>query len=166
MKTFTQAYRTCIKQVEDRILLKSQEAAHQQNKIYYEMKARELLEKREDEISFAMAKMLLKNLNLKISDVLPSPLKGQQKQNLQINNTIRRQNQINTTAPNTVASFRQKSTTNHKKSEDIFNQLSKSNKSSVRQQLQDVNIVIQPFSLPEEQPKKTIPEVSLNRKTY
>ena len=54
------------------------------------MKARELLEKREDEFSFAMAKMLLKNLNLKISDVLPSPLKGQQKHNLQLNNTIRR----------------------------------------------------------------------------
>jgi hypothetical protein len=97
------------------------------------MKARELLEKREDEISFAMAKMLLKNLNLKISDVLPSPLKGQQKHNLQFNNTIRRQNQINTTAPNTVGSFRQKSTTDQKKSDDIFNQLSKSNKSSVRQ---------------------------------
>ena len=43
------------------------------------MKARELLEKREDEISFAMAKMLLKNLNLKISDVIPSPNKGSHK---------------------------------------------------------------------------------------
>jgi hypothetical protein len=53
------------------------------------MKARELLEKREDEISFAMAKMLLKNLNLKISDVLPSPNKGKQK--LDVHNSTRRQ---------------------------------------------------------------------------
>lgn len=72
------------------------------------MKARELLEKREDEFSFAMAKMLLKNLNLKISDVLPSPNKGKQK--LDLHNSTRRQ-QI-TTAPNTVGSLRHKSTTN------------------------------------------------------
>jgi len=46
------------------------------------MKARELLEKRDDEISLAMAKMLLKNLNLKISDVMPSPSKTIQKANI------------------------------------------------------------------------------------
>jgi hypothetical protein len=45
----------------------------QQNKIYYELKARELLEKKDDEISLAMAKMLLKNLNKRVEDMMPSP---------------------------------------------------------------------------------------------
>jgi hypothetical protein len=58
---------------------KSQDSVRQQNKIYYELKARELLEKRDDEISLAMAKMLLKNLNKRVEDMMPSPTPNGQK---------------------------------------------------------------------------------------
>lgn len=46
-----------------------------QNKIYFENKARELLERRkEDSLSFAAANLLFKNLNLDMANFLTSPL--------------------------------------------------------------------------------------------
>jgi hypothetical protein len=46
-----------------------------QNKIYFENKARELLERRkEDSLSLAAANLLFKNLNLKMENFLTSPL--------------------------------------------------------------------------------------------
>jgi hypothetical protein len=58
----------------------------------------------------AMAKMLLKNLNKRVEDMMPTPssvqTKPQQKQRQQL-----------TTAPNTTASFRQTKTV---KNSDIF----------------------------------------------
>lgn len=46
-----------------------------QNKIYFENKARDLLERRkEDSLSLAAANLLFKNLNLKIENFLTSPL--------------------------------------------------------------------------------------------
>jgi len=50
------------------------ETVKHQNKIYFELKARELLEKRDhDEVSQALGHILLDYLNMKVSDVLPSP---------------------------------------------------------------------------------------------
>lgn len=47
----------------------------QQNKIYFESKARELLERRkEDNLSLASANLLFKSLNLKMENFLTSPL--------------------------------------------------------------------------------------------
>ena len=64
-------------------MAKNQEVTRQQNKIYYEMKARELLEKRDqDDVGFALAKILLKNLNMKIEDFLPSPATLKQNRNV------------------------------------------------------------------------------------
>ena len=49
-----------------------------QNKVYFENKARELLERRkEDNLSYAAANLLFKSLNLKIENFLTSPLESQ-----------------------------------------------------------------------------------------
>ena len=52
-------------------------AVKNQNKIYFETKARELLERRkEDNLSLAAANLLFKSLNLKIENFLTSPLES------------------------------------------------------------------------------------------
>jgi len=80
------------------------------------LKARELLEKRDqDYISFAMAKMLLKNLKKKIEDFLPSPNK------VQTTLHHKRSNQSGTTAPNT--SVRQRSNQTKTGTDSVFRSL-------------------------------------------
>ncbi len=55
-------YRKAVKKVEDEIKEKNQQAVRQQNKIYYELKAKELLENRDQDFtSTSLAKMLVKN---------------------------------------------------------------------------------------------------------
>ena len=53
-------------------------AVKNQNKIYFENKARELLERRkEDNLSLAAANLLFKSLNTKMENFLTSPLESQ-----------------------------------------------------------------------------------------
>jgi hypothetical protein len=50
-------------------MAKAQAQVELQNKHYYEMRAVELLDKKDDEISQAMAWMLLKELNMRVEDM-------------------------------------------------------------------------------------------------
>lgn len=67
-------YRTLIKKEECRLLMNYQDITKQQSRYYYEAKARELLDKQDqDEINYEMARMLLRELNMKVEDFMPSP---------------------------------------------------------------------------------------------
>lgn len=82
-----------IKQFEQKLIRQYHDAVKSQNKIYFEMKAREYLSKsEEDDLAFAMAKMLCESLNLKVEDFLPSPQSKQMSVNKHMGLT---------TAPNT-----------------------------------------------------------------
>ena len=63
------AYRDAILHVEQQIFIKSKKSAELQNKHYYEMRVHELREKKDDEISLSMARMLMKELNMRVDDL-------------------------------------------------------------------------------------------------
>lgn len=73
------AYAQAIRQVERQILQKAEATVDQQNKHYYEMRAIELFDKKDDEISQAMARMLIKELDMRVEDMQPSATPAQNK---------------------------------------------------------------------------------------
>ena len=69
------SYQRLVEDLEKQLLDSHIASVKLQNKIYFENKARELLERRkEDSLSFAAANLLFKNLNLKMENFLTSPL--------------------------------------------------------------------------------------------
>ena len=70
------AYTKCLNDCETHLLTTKIQLMKQQNKIYFENKARELLDRRKtDNLSLAFANLLFKSLNLRIENFLNSPLK-------------------------------------------------------------------------------------------
>ena len=62
-------------EIERDLLQERINAVKNQNKVYFESKAKELLERRkEDNLSLACANLLFKSLNMKMENYLSSPL--------------------------------------------------------------------------------------------
>ena len=69
------SYQKQVDEIEKDLMLQKINNVKQQNKIYFESKARELLDRRkEDNLSFAAANLLFKSLNMKMENFLTSPL--------------------------------------------------------------------------------------------
>lgn len=69
------SYQKIVDEIERKLLAEKIELVKSQNKVYFENKAKELLERRkEDNLSYAAANLLFKSLNMKIENYLTSPL--------------------------------------------------------------------------------------------
>lgn len=68
------SYQKHVDEIERELLQEKIDAVEYENKVYFENKARELLDKRkEDSLSFAAANLLFKSLNMKMEHYLNSP---------------------------------------------------------------------------------------------
>lgn len=69
------SYQKHVDEIEREILNQKINSVKQESKVYFEAKARELLERRKDDsLSLAAANLLFKSLNLKMENFLNSPL--------------------------------------------------------------------------------------------
>jgi len=105
-------------------------------------KAKEYLDKKDDPISFAQAKLLLKKLGKEVKDMLPdhTPTQARDVPPLAKQHT----------RPTTVSDHNKKG-----KSTDLFNQHSKTNPQKVKDGRESV--VIKPFTIQDEASSKAVP---------
>ena len=77
------SYQKHVDEIDRELMQIKTEEVKQQNKVYFESKARELLERRkEDGVSLAAANLLFKSLNLKIENFLNSPMETNKEKSL------------------------------------------------------------------------------------
>lgn len=144
LRSMGKAYQQHIKVVEDQIKQKNIDQVRVSNEHFYMMKAKEYLDKKDDPISFAQAKLLLKKLNKEVKDMLPdhTPTQARDVPPLAKQNT----------RPTTVSAQNkhaiQTSQREAGKSTDLFHQHSKTNARKVNDGRDSV--VVKPFSIQDE----------------